>query len=386
MSAADYKILAINPGSTSTKFGLFSDEVVVHVATLRHSDEEMARFSGRPILDQQEYRSALIEQELRARGFDLKTLSGVVGRGGLLRPLASGTYRVNDAMLDELRRAERGEHAANLGAFLARNIALSAGTDAYVVDPVAVDEWPDRARFSGTSLFERQCLSHALNTKAVAKRYAKEVGRPYKSLRLIVAHLGSGISVSAHESGRMIDVTNSREEGAFSPERAGSVPAEQLVNLCFSGRFTEKQIESLLFREGGLFSYLHTKDLIEVERRIAGGDGKTAAVFDAMVYQIAKEIGAMAVVLSGNVDAVLVTGGMAHSDKLVRELSGFVGWIAPMVLFRGEDELPAMIEGVLRALRGEESVCELSTTSNDRAYASQPDVAGETFGPNAART
>ena len=361
MQAAEFKILAINPGSTSTKFGLFADEQAVHVATLRHSDEEMARFLGRPILDQHQFRSTLIEHELTSQGLDLKTLAGVVGRGGLLRPLASGTYRVNDAMLEELRRAERGEHAANLGAFLARDIARRAGTEAYVVDPVAVDEWPPRARFSGTSLFARPCLSHALNTKAVAKRYAKQVGRSYKSLRLIVAHLGSGISVSAHESGRMIDVTNSREEGAFSPERAGTVPVTQLVNLCFSGRYTAKEIESLLFREGGLFSYLRTKDLAEVERRIADGDDKAAAVWDAMVYQIAKEIGAMAAVLSGNVDALLVTGGMAHSEKLVRDLRGYVGWIAPMVLFLGEDELPAMVEGVLRVLRGEETVYELST-------------------------
>jgi len=358
MPAAEFKILAINPGSTSTKFGLFSNEQALHVATLRHSDEEMAQFLGGPILDQHEFRGALIEREIASQGFNLRTLAGVVGRGGLLRPLASGTYRVNDAMLEELSRAERGEHAANLGAFLARNIARRAGTEAYVVDPVAVDEWPGRARFSGTSLIERQCLSHALNTKAVAKRYAKEVGRPYKSLRLIVAHLGSGISVSAHESGRMIDVTNSREEGAFSPERAGGVPAAQLVNLCFSGRYTAKEIERLLFHEGGLFSYLRTKDLAEIERRILDGDEKAAAVFDAMVYQIAKEIGAMAAVLSGKVDVLLVTGGMAHSQKLVRDLSGFVRWIAPITLFPGEDELPAMVEGVLRVLRGEEAVCD----------------------------
>ena len=356
MPAAEFKILAINPGSTSTKLGLFANEQTVHVATLRHGDEEMARFSGRPILDQREFRSALIEQELRTLEFDPKTLSGVVGRGGLLRPLASGTYRVNEAMLEELRRAERGEHAANLGAFLASDVARRAGTDAYVVDPVAVDEWPARARYSGTSHIERQCLSHALNTKAVAKRYAKDAGRPYASLRLIVAHLGSGISVSAHESGRMIDVTNSREEGAFSPERAGSVPAAQLVNLCYSGRYTKKEIERLLFHEGGLFSYLHTKDLAEIERRILDGDDKAAAVFDAMVYQIAKEIGAMAAVLSGKVDALLVTGGMAHSQKLIGDLSGFVRWIAPITLYAGEDELPAMVEGVLRVLRGEEAV------------------------------
>ena len=220
-------------------------------------------------------------------------------------------------MLEELRLARRGEHAANLGAFLAYDVAQKTGIPAYVVDPVSVDEWPECARLSGSALLERQCLSHALNSKAVAKRYARECGEPYESLRLIVAHLGSGISVSAHENGLMVDVTNSREEGAFSTERAGGVPAMQLVNLCFSGKYTQKQVEDLLFRDGGLYSYLDTKDLVEVERRIAGGEAKAKTVFEAMVYQIAKEIGAMAAVLHGRVNAVLLTGGMAHSQRLI---------------------------------------------------------------------
>jgi len=357
MAAADPKILAINPGSTSTKIGLFGGVKPLHIANLRHDDIEMTRFAGRPILDQQDFRRILIESSLC--DFDLKSLSGVVGRGGLLRPLPGGTYRVNQAMLDELRRAERGEHASNLGAFLAAAIAERAGTQAYVVDPVSVDEWPDRARYSGTTLFQRECLSHALNTKAVAKRHAAKTGRPYESLRLIVAHLGSGISVSAHENGRMIDVTNSREEGAFSSERAGGVPAMKLAALCYSGK-TLKEIETALFREGGLYAYLGTRDLKEVERRIAAGDEAAAAAFEAMVYQIAKEIGAMAAVLSGRVDALLLTGGMAHSQKLVESLREFTGWIAPVAVYPGEDELPAMVEGVLRVLRGEEQVRELA--------------------------
>ncbi|MGA7711641.1 MAG: butyrate kinase [Rhizomicrobium sp.] len=367
MQAAEFRILAINPGSTSTKVGLFANEQALHVATLRHTDEEMTRFLGRPVLEQQEFRSTLIERELTAQGFDLKTFAAVVGRGGLLRPLTSGTYRVNDAMLKELRQARRGEHAANLGAFLAKAIAQRAGTQAYVVDPVSVDEWQDRARFSGTALLERPCLSHALNMKAVAKRYAKSVGRSYQGLRLIVAHLGSGVSVSAHQAGRMIDATNSREEGAFSSDRAGGVPAMQLVKLCFSGQYTEKDVENLLFREGGLFSYLGSRDLIDVERRIADGDGKAAAIFGAMVYQIAKDIGAMAAVLSGKVDAVLVTGGMAHSEKLAGDLRDMVEWIAPVVLFAGEDELPALVEGVLRVLRGEEEIRELPSPEEKEA-------------------
>jgi butyrate kinase len=223
-----------------------------------------------------------------------------------------------------------------------------------------VEEWPARARLSGSALLTRQCLSHALNSKAVAKRFAREKKCDCASLNLIVAHIASGVSVSAHERGLMVDVTNSREEGAFSSERAGGVTVMQLVQLCFSGKHTQKEIETLLVREGGLFSYLGTKDLAIVESRIAAGDAKAEEVFDAMVYQIAKEIGSMAAVLSGAVDAVLITGGMAHSKRLVNELRDAVEWIAPLIVYPGEDELQALAEGVLRVLRGEEKVRELT--------------------------
>ncbi len=364
MPPAEFRILAINPGSTSTKIGLYVNERPDFVKNIRHSDAEMAQFRGRPILDQQQFRSQQIEAALTEAGHTAKELHAVVGRGGLLPPLASGTYLVNDEMLEELRLARRGEHASNLGAFLAYGIAQKAGVEAYVVDPVSVDEWPELARLSGSALLERQCLSHALNSKAVAKRYARECGEPYDSLRLIVAHLGSGISVSAHENGLMVDVTNSREEGAFSTERAGGVPVMQLVNLCFSGRYTEKQVEEMLFRNGGLYSYLGTKDLLEVERRLACGEAKALAVFDAMVYQIAKEIGAMAAVLHGRVNAVLFTGGMAHSQRLLSGLSERVGWIAPIKVYPGEDELQALMEGALRVLRQEERSRTLALASS----------------------
>ena len=357
---AEFKVLAINPGSTSTKFALYADERPLLVKSLRHSDAELEPFRGRSILEQQQYRAAQIEAALREAGHDLHDLQAVVGRGGLLPPVASGTYRVNEEMLEELRAARRGEHASNLGAFLANGLAQAAKAEAFIVDPVSVDEWPEHTRLSGSAALQRQCLSHALNSKAVAKRFSREHGKPYESLRLVVAHLGSGISVSAHEGGRMVDVTNSREEGAFSTERAGSVPVMQLVDLCFSGRYTRKEVETLLFREGGLYSYLGTKDLIEVERRIEAGDAQSMLVFKAMAYQVAKEIGAMAAALHGRVYAVLLTGGMAHSERLVSSLTDYVSWIAPVVRYPGEDELQALAEGALRVLRGEEQPRELA--------------------------
>lgn len=354
MPPDEFRVLAINPGSTSTKIALYVNERPDFVKNIRHSDTEMAQFREHPVLDQQTFRSAQIEAALIESGHDLRDLHAVVGRGGLLPALASGTYVVDAEMLQELRLARRGEHASNLGAILAYDIAQKANVQAYVVDPVSVDEWPEWARLSGTALLERQCLSHALNSKAVAKRYARERGERYESLRLIVAHLGSGISVSAHATGLMVDVTNSREEGAFSTERAGGVPAMQLVDLCFSGQYTQRQVEGLLFRDAGLYSYLGTKDLVEVERRIDCGEAKARTVFDAMIYQIAKEIGAMAAVLQGQVNAVLLTGGMAHSRRLVSGLTEYVSWIAPVTVYPGEDELQALVEGALRVLRQEE--------------------------------
>ncbi len=361
MSADKYRILAINPGSTSTKIAWYVGEQAVFTENIRHSDIEMAQFQGRPILDQRRFRSAQIEFALDEAKHNVRDLHAVVGRGGLLPALASGTYLVNEDMLEELRLARRGEHASNLGAFLAYDIAQTAGIQSYVVDPVSVDEWAEPARLSGSALLERQCLSHALNSKAVAKRYAQERGEPYASLHLIVVHLGSGISVSAHKNGLMVDVTNSREEGAFSTERAGGVPVMQLVDLCFSGKYTHKQVEELLFRKGGLYSYLGTKDLVEVERRIGRGEAKAKTVLEAMAYQIAREIGAMAAVLHGRVNAVLFTGGMAHSQRLVALLSDYVSWIAPVTVYPGEDELQALIEGALRVLRHEEQAQTLAS-------------------------
>jgi len=352
------RVLVLNPGGTSTKIGVFTKDGAEWVRTLSHGDEEIARFRGESMLARLDYRAALIENALAEAGYikagDAATrFAAVAGRGGLLPPLTCGTYLVNDAMVEELRQARRGEHASNLGALLALQFARKAGVDAYIVDPVTVDEWQSRARPTGSPLVERTSTGHALNTKAVARRYACERGRPYRELRLIVAHMGSGITVSAHENGLMID-SNSLGEGPFGVDRSGSLPARALIKLCFSGLYSQAQLDRHVFGDGGLFAYLGTRDLIEVERRIDAGDHEANSIFDAMIYQIAKELGAMAVVLKGKVDAVLLTGGMAHSNRVVNLLRGYIEWIAPVTVYPGEDELRALAEGAFRVLSGEE--------------------------------
>ncbi len=351
-------ILAINPGSTSTKLAVFDGEAVVLEATIQHDDDALAPYRARPILDQLDLRLEAVHGVLAGRGVDAASLDATVGRGGLLRPLESGTYRVTDAMLDELRAAPRGEHASNLGAFLAREMAAPAGCPAFIVDPVSVDEWPDVARPSGLAGLDRECLSHALNTKAVAKRYARDTGMPYAQLRLVVVHMGSGHSVSAHREGRMVEVTNSREEGPFSTERAGTVPTVRLVQRVLDDGLSFADAERMLFREGGLHSYLGTRDLREIEARIDAGDEEARRVLDAMAYQLRKSVGAMVAVLEGDVDAILLTGGMARSERLVGELSARLAWAAPVHVYPGEDELSALAEGAGRVLAGEESALD----------------------------
>lgn len=284
----------------------------------------------------------------------LDGIVAVVARGGLLSPVAGGCYHVNDCMLDELRHASRGEHVANLGAFLAHAVAGRLGVPAYVVDPLSVNEWLRVARLSGCAQLERSCLADALIAKATARRYAAEAGRSYEDLRLVVAQLGGGHNFSAHASGRMIDSTNSREEGPLSEQRAGSLPAMELVRLCFGGGYTRSGMENMLTREGGLLSYLGTGDLREVEQRIEEGDQQAGLVFRALAYQIAKEIGAMSCVLRGRIDAILLTGEMAHSRRLTDAVDEAVRWIARVKVYPGEDALQALVAGVLRMMRHEE--------------------------------
>lgn len=349
-----FLILAINPGSTSTKFAVYRNEQEIFSKTLRHSDEELLPFADKPILAQVDFRYNSISKLLGERNFDLNQLSAIAGRGGLLKPLASGTYRINSQMLSDLKTAKRGEHASNMGAFLAKRFAALSNIPAFIVDPVCVDEWPPVARFSGLAGLDRECLSHALNTKAICKRFAKEQHKPYAELNLIVAHLGSGFSISAHRNGQMIDVTNSKEEGAFSSERAGSLPVSKLIDLCFSGNFSKKEIQKKIFGRGGFYSYLQTNNLSEVLQKFEQGDEKTKLVFNALIYQIAKEIGAMATVLNGKADAILLTGGFIHSREVIAAIKKKINWIAPTHTYPGEDELRALAEGVLRVLRNEE--------------------------------
>ena len=363
MPRAEFTILAINPGSTSTKIGVYRDGQPILSRNIVHADGDLRQFRGRPVMAQLEFRQAALDAELRAAGFQPPDFDASAGRGGLMRPVPSGVYRVNDEMLAELRRAPYGEHASNLGAFLAQAVAQQGGREAFIVDPVSVDELAPVARISGSALVVRRSLSHALNTKAVARRYARECGRPYEDLRLIVAHLGSGISVSAHQGGRMVDVNLAGQEGTMSTERCGGLQLLGVVELCFSGNYTRQQIWDAFIREGGIYSYLGTKDLAEVERRIHAGDKDAALVFEAMVYQIGKDVGGFATVLQGKVDAIVLTGGMARSERLIAQLRDAVGWIGPMVVYPGEDELQALAEGVLRVLRGEQKAVELASAS-----------------------
>ncbi len=358
MTDESSRVLAINPGSTSTKFGVFTREGAELERTILHGDEELARFSGRPIVARLDYRAGLIESALEEAGYKTVRFAAVAGRGGLLPPMTSGAYLVDEAMVEEIRLARRGEHASNLGALLALRFARAAGVNAYVVDPVSVDEWQECARLSGSPLIAREAIGHALNTKAVARRFARERGQAYEALRLIVAHMGSGITVSAHRDGRMID-NNTIGEGPFGPDRSGGLPVRELVKVCFAGEYTQSQLERQVFGDGGLLAYLGTRDLKEVERRIDAGDAEAARVFEAMVYQIGKEAGAMAAVLTGQVDAVLLTGGMAHSERVVKLLREYLEWIAPVKVYPGEDELQALAEGVFRVLSGEEKAKKL---------------------------
>jgi len=350
----EYVIVAINPGSTSTKIALYKNENCQFEHVIRHNNEELQKFAR--INDQYEFRLALVEQILVHHGVDLNKIDAVVGRGGPLKPLDSGTYLVNEVMCEDLRTGIQTEHASNLGGLIARGIAAQAGVPAFIADPVSVDELQPLSRISGLPEIKRRSLFHALNLKAVAHRVAKDLQIEYRDLTAIMVHLGGGISVGIQRHGRMIDVANPNEAGPFSPERAGALPTGDLIKMCFSGNYTLEQMKKKLVGSAGLVAHLGSNDGREIEQRIAAGDEKAALIYEAMAYQVAKEIGAMSTVVNGNADAIVLTGGLAHSKMLVQWITERVQFIAKVLIYPGEDELQALVEGTLRVLRGQEEV------------------------------
>ncbi len=352
-----HKLLIINPGSTSTKISVYEGEKEIFGETIRHSSEEIGKYKH--ILDQKDFRTEIILKILKDNSMNIKELDAVVGRGGLLKPILSGTYNVNDKMLQDLKDSVQGEHASNLGAIIAREIAESIGKEAYIVDPVVVDEMEEIARLSGIPELPRKSIFHALNQKAVAKKYARENSRNYEEISVIVAHMGGGVSVGAHKNGKIVDVNNALDgDGAFSPERSGGVPAGDLARMCFSGKYTLEEISKKITGKGGFVAYLNTNDARVVENAALEGEPKAKLVHDAMGYQVAKEIGAAAAVLNGKVDAIILTGGMAYGKPMVNLIKEKVAFIAPIVVYPGEDEMLALAQGVIRVLNGEENVKE----------------------------
>ncbi|MBQ8325927.1 MAG: butyrate kinase [Lachnospiraceae bacterium] len=351
------KSLIINPGSTSTKIGVFEDETLLFEETLRHSTEEISSYAS--IVDQKDFRKNIITNLLTEKDFDIKSLDVVVGRGGMLKPIPGGTYAVTDELLEDLKIGKQGQHASNLGGILAREIGDSIGVPSYIVDPVVVDELDPISRYSGVPELPRTSVFHALNQKAVAKRYAKEQGRPYDSMDLIVVHMGGGVSVGAHHNGRVIDIFNALDgDGAFSPERAGSVPSGALIKMCFSGKYTEKEIYSKIVGKGGFNAYCGTNDMRDVEKMANEGDAHAIEVRDAFILQMAKDIGSMACTLKGKAEAIIVTGGIAYDKAVVAGLKERCEWIAPFTVYPGEDELLALAQGALRVMNGEEKAME----------------------------
>jgi len=351
-----YNILVINPGAGSTRVALFNDARPVFEENIKHSPDELLKFPK--IIDQYQFRKDKIMDLLKAKSVDLKSLNAVVGRGGPFRPLTSGTYPVNDKLVSDIKAGNyQSEHPSLLGAMIAKETADSLGIPAYFVDPVSVDEFWDRSRFSGLKDIKRKALSHALNVRMVAKMTAKKINKPYDTCNFVIVHLGTGITVAAHLQGKQVDSSNANEDGPFSPQRTGSLPTMPLVQMCFSGKFKLDDMKKKIQREGGLLSYLGTDDIPAVEKRISEGDKEAEAVYDAMIYQVAKEVGAYAVVLKGKIDAIIITGGIANSKVFVEKLKEWIGFLAPNVyVYPGEGEMEGLALGVLRVLNKEEAV------------------------------
>ncbi|MGE5424199.1 MAG: butyrate kinase [Syntrophothermus sp.] len=349
----DIRIIAINPGSTSTKIAVFQNTEPIFLTNIKHTSEELAPYAK--ITDQFEFRKNIILGQLREAEINLCHINAVVGRGGLLKPIPSGVYEVNDEMVKDLRNSPLGEHASNLGGLIALDMVKDLpGAKAYIADPVVVDELQDIARIAGHPLFSRISIFHALNQKAVAREYARATQKKYEDLNLIVVHLGGGITVGAHYKGKVIDVNQGLDgEGPFSPERSGTLPVGQLVNLCYSGKYTCAQVKKMIKGEGGLVAYLGTNNAYEVEKRVETGDEEAKLIYNAMAYQVAKCIGEMFAVLKCNVDAILITGGIAYDRGFVDYIQQHVYKMAPVHVFPGEDEMRALAINGLMVIRGE---------------------------------
>ena len=353
----NYRILAINPGSTSTKIAVYDNEEQILVKGIDHPSDEIAKYDR--VQDQFDMRKEEVLKVLSDNNIGIDTLSAVVGRGGLLPPVKSGAYLVNDEMIDRLKNRPVLEHASNLGAIISYEIAKPLGVNAYIYDSVAVDELIDVARLSGLKGMDRDCLSHALNSRAMAIKYAKNNDKSYSDLNLIVAHLGGGITVSVHEKGRMIDIV-SDDEGSFSPERSGRVPCKKLIDTCFSGKYTHKEMLKMIRGKGGIVSYLNTVDVREVEAMVNEGNEEAKLVHEAMAYQVSKAIGELATVVEGKVDAIVITGGIAHSKTMTSNIKKRVEFISHVEIMAGENELESLSLGTLRVLTGEEKAREYS--------------------------
>lgn len=347
------RILILNPGSTSTKIGVFHNERCIFEVTLRHNAEELQRFHS--IIDQYGFRKRHILESLHEQGINISKFDAVCARGGLLRPIEGGTYEVNDVMIEDLKSGYAGQHASNLGGIIAREIADGLNIPSYIVDPVVVDEMSALAKISGMPEIERKSIFHALNQKAVARKAAASLGKRYENMKMIVTHMGGGITVGVHDRGKVADVNNGLHgEGPFSPERAGTVPAGDLVDLCFSGKYTREDIMKKLVGTGGLLGYLDTTDAVRVENMIQSGDEKACLIYNAMAYQVAKEIGAASAVLKGEVEVIVLTGGLAYGKSFVSSIRSYIDWISDVLVYPGENELQSLAQGALRVLLGEE--------------------------------
>jgi butyrate kinase len=345
-------ILAINPGSTSTKFAVYQGKDLLFSETVRHDDQKLMQY--KLVVDQLAFRLETLLISLGNKKFNLNTLDAVVGRGGLLKPLQSGTYEVNESMIADAVTSRFGEHASNLGAILAQEMAKKLNIPAFIVDPVGVDELIDESRLSGMADIDRISHVHALNIKAVSRKIAHQLHTPYGDLNFVVAHIGGGISVVAHRKGKIIDVNNADNEGPFSPERTGTLPAKQLVKLCYSGRYNEQDLLAKITKTGGVYSYLGTKSMVEVEERVLNGDVKATLVLNAMIHQLCKEIGAMSTVLEGDIDGIILTGGICFSELIVEKIRKKVSFLSKVYIVPGEEELEALAAGAIRVLTKEE--------------------------------